>query len=80
MTNAEIEKRFKAAIDQYYNFPNEKYVRDNQLQFIGGLLQAALHILPFDDYYALKVYCWEQHGYDPGGVTTGQIRLDEIVG
>ena len=78
MTVNEIEKRFKASIDQWYQFPNKNYVKENQMHHIGGILQAALHILPLDNYYALKQYVYDAHGYDPGGVTTGQISFDDL--
>lgn len=51
MTVNEIEKRFKASIDQWYQYPNKNYVKENQMHHIGGILQAALHILPLDNYY-----------------------------
>lgn len=80
MNNAEIKERFQMTIDQYYAHPNVQYIRENQMHFIGGVLQAALHILPWNDYHSLKVYCWEHHNYDPGGVNTGQMSLDEWIG
>ena len=81
MTIAEIEKGFKNTIDQYYAAPwylDKDYREQHQQIYIGGILQAALHILPFENYYDLKVYCYNQHGYDPGGVTDGQMSLDEL--
>jgi len=86
MNNAEIKERFQMTIDQYYSHPNEQYIRENQMHFIGGVLQAALHILPWNDYHSLKVYCFEQHRYDPGGVSDcrwdldGQMNMDEWIG
>jgi len=80
MTIAEIEKRFRKTIDQYYAYPCEEYIKAHQTEYIGGVLHAALHILPFENYYSLKVYCYTQHGYDPGGVTDGQMSLDELEG
>ena len=79
MTEAEITKRFKKCIDQYYAFPDERYVREKQMHHVGGILQAALHILPWEKYYELKVYCFTQHGYDPGGVTDGQMTINELI-
>ena len=38
-----------------------------------------MHIIPWDDYYGLKTYIWEKHGYDPGGVTTGQMTIEELM-
>lgn len=75
MNVSEIEDRFKATIDQH--FSNGIYGRGDSvtLWFIGGVLQSALHILPLDNYYGLKRYCYEKHGYDPGGVRDGQISF-----
>jgi hypothetical protein len=47
VTNEEIKERIKATIDQYYAFVNADYVKKNQLHFIGGVLQTALHLLDF---------------------------------
>ena len=79
MNNNEIEQRFRATIDQFYTFPSQDYIKRAQLNFIGGVLQSALHILPLDRYLALKEYIYEKYGYDPGGVVTGQIRIEEIL-
>lgn len=79
MTTAEIESGIKATIDQYYSFPITGYIKENQLQFIGGVLQTALHLLPNDRYFALKQYIYDRYGYDPGGVTSGQVSLSDMV-
>ena len=78
MTEKQVIKGFLAAIDQWYHFPNSNYVRDNQLHHIGGILQAALHILSTDNYYELKQYVFDTYGYDPGGCSTGQISLEDM--
>lgn len=78
MTNGEIKDKIKATIDQFYHVPNDRYVKDAQLHFIGGVLQTALHLLPWDDYYSLKKYIFETHGYNPGGVADNQIGLDDM--
>ena len=82
MTNGQITDKFRRAIDQFFEFRkhNEKYVEESKVLFIGGMLQGALHVLPWEDYYSLKVYCYEQWKYDPGGVTTGQMNLQEYAG
>lgn len=79
MTINEIKTRFKKCIDQYYHYPNTQYIKDHQLDYIGGVLQAALHILPTDDYFDVKQYVFEQHGYDPGGCQTRQIELKDYI-
>lgn len=79
MTNAEIKSRIKMTIDQYYSFGNADFVRKNQLQFIGGVLQTALHLLNFGDYYEMKMYIFEQYGYDAGGCTDGQLEFVEVM-
>ena len=66
-------------IDQFYKFTNERYIQESQLHFIGGVLQVALHLLPFDDYNSIKFYIFEKYGYDPGGCTDGQVSLDELM-
>ena len=75
MNNSELMERFKATIDQFYAQTPKAYARETQLHFIGGVLQAALHILPNENYFDLKKYVYDQHGYDPGGVRTGQFSL-----
>ena len=50
-----------------------------ELWHIGGILQAALHILPNDNYFQLKKYVYDTYGYNPGGVAE-QITFDEIGG
>jgi hypothetical protein len=83
MTVAEIQKRFEATIDQYYSqlkYMKPGYRKETELEYIGGILQAALHILPWDNYYALKEYVYKVHGYNPGGVggISGQISISEL--
>ena len=75
MTKENVIKRFEACIDQFYAFPNKDHIKETQLDYIGGILQAALFILPNDDYFALKQYVYDKHGYDPGGCQTGQFSL-----
>ena len=75
MNKENIVKCFKDCIDQWYAFPDKDYIKENQLHHIGGILQAALFILPNDDYFALKQYVYDKHGYDPGGCQTGQFSL-----
>ena len=79
MTNQDIVNRFKKTIDQWYAQPNEQYNREHQLHHIGGILQAALHILPTDSYFALKQYVYDKHGYDPGGCRSGQISFMDLM-
>ena len=74
MTNAEIQRRFERVIDQYFHYPTQVDV----VPYIGGVLQAALFILPLDNYYELKEYTYKKHGYDPGGASTGQMSIDEL--
>ena len=79
MKNAEIEDRIKATIDQFYKIPSRQYIEDTQLDYIGGVLQVALHLLPTDRYFAVKQYIYDQYGYDPGGVKSGQISMDDLI-
>lgn len=80
MTHAEIEKGFQATIDQFYAQRGVcHYVPGEELYFIGGILQAALHIIPTNRYLALKQYIYDKHGYDPGGVAEGQIEVKDIL-
>ena len=71
MTNKEIQERIKKTIDQFYNLcfireHREKY-KDWELHYIGGVLQTALHLLPYNQYDELKFYIYDAYGYDPGG-------------
>lgn len=79
MTVAEIENGFRATVDQF--FASYPHIRDtdHELYHIGGVLQAALHILPTERYFALKNYIYETHGYDPGGCKTGQIGMEDMT-
>lgn len=82
MTYAEIELGFRKTVDQYYAYlpyMNDKYREESELFYIGGILQAALHILPLSKYELLKRYIYDRHGYDPGGVTTGQMTITEFM-
>lgn len=78
MSISEIKGRIKATIDQHYAFYNKEYVRDNQTQFIGGVLQTALHLLNVEDYNEIKQYIYTHYGYDPGGCSDGQIGFDDM--
>lgn len=78
MKISEIEERFKATIDQHFK-TNVSKDEEVTLWFIGGVLKAALHVLPLDNYYNLKNYCYEKHGYDPGGAEDGQITIEEYL-
>lgn len=79
MTNQYVEDRIKMTIDQFYAHPNKRYIEECQLDYIGGILQTALHLLPTDRYYAVKQYIYDKHGYDPGGVRTGQISMEDLL-
>lgn len=79
MTIPEIKNRIKATIDQYYKHPNREYTAHNQLHFIGGVLQTALHLLNFEDYNEIKQYIYTQYGYDPGGCSDGQIGMEDMI-
>lgn len=78
MTLSDIKNGIKATIDQFYSFQNHRYIEESQLHFIGGVLQTALHLLPFDEYNELKMYIYTKHGYDAGGCTDGQISFDDM--
>lgn len=78
MTVSEIKSRIRATIDQFYHFPNVDYVKKNQLQYVGGILQTALHLLDFDSYNEIKQYIYTQYGYDCGGCTDGQMSLNDL--
>ncbi len=82
MNNAEIKARFEESIDQYYKqlpYMRPKYREESELNYIGGILQAALHVLPNDMYFELKMYIYTNYGYDPGGCDIGQYSLNEIM-
>lgn len=78
MTVKEIQQQFEACVDQYYaelKYMDPNYRKESELHHIGGILQAALHVLPNKNYFDLKQYIYDTHGYDPGGVR--QISLEE---
>lgn len=79
MTQMEIKKRILATVDQFYNFQNRSYIEENQLHFIGGVLQTALHLVGYETYNDIKQYVFKTYGYDPGGCTDGQIRLNDMT-
>ena len=62
----------------FTHFPTENISKKTQLEFIGGVLQTALHLLNFTDYNEIKQYIYTQYGYDPGGCTDGQISIDDV--
>lgn len=78
MSNTEIVNRIKATIDQFYSYP-QKAIEKEELHFIGGVLQTALHLIPTKDYYEVKEYIYRTYGYDAGGCADGQIQIDEII-
>ena len=77
MTENYVVDRIKATIDQFYSFPNKAYKQERQQDFIGGVLQTALHLLPNEKYFEIKEYIYNKHGYDSGGVATKQISIEE---
>lgn len=61
ITYGYIEERVKKTIDQYYaqaKYCNRDYIKKTQIEYIGGILQTALHLLPTDRYYAVKDYVY----------------------
>lgn len=80
MTITEIERGFEKTIDQFYAQRGVcRYGDREELYFIGGILQAALHIIPTSRYFALKKYIYDKHGYDSGGVADGQLGFEDII-
>lgn len=81
MTISEIEIRFQKTIDQHFAEKARAVTWDktDEMNYIGGILQAALHILPTDRYLALKQYIYDKHGYDSGGCDTGQMTLEDMI-
>lgn len=43
-----------------------------------GMVHLAMYILDFDEYNEFKRYIYEAHGYDAGGVRSGQMTLEEM--
>lgn len=78
MTVKEIQQRFEKCIDQYYaqlKYMDPNYRKETEMLKIGGMLQAALHVLPNKNYFELNEYVYTKHGYDPGGVK--QMTMQE---
>lgn len=75
-----IAERIKKTIDQHFQesrwVSDKEYLKTSRLHFIGGVMQTALHLLPTDKYYEIARYCYEKHGYDPGGQANGQMTID----
>ena len=85
MKEAEVEQGFKDCIDQRFAFVPyvkkecKKEAERDTTFYIGGILHAALFILSPDQYQKLKQYCYDKHGYDPGGVETGQMSIEDLI-
>ena len=82
ITQKYIVERIKKTIDQYYSelkYMSPEYRKESELHYIGGILQTALHLLPTDEYYKVKDYVYEAHGYDPGGRGGAQADLQEYL-
>ena len=80
MKISEIENGFRKTIEQFFNLYNQPYYQgseEERLYFIAGVLKSALHIIPLDNYYALKDYIYKTYGYDPGGAADQQMTLEE---
>ena len=77
MTEQYVAGRIKAVIDQFYAFRNKKYIQETQLNFIGGVLQTALFLLPNESYFKVKQYIYDKYGYDPGGCADKQISIED---
>lgn len=80
MTTVEIEHRIKKTIDQFFKQDPRRDDKEVRMLFIGGILQTALHILPNNEYFDVKQYCYDRWGYDPGGVRDGQLSIFELEG
>lgn len=82
ITYAWIEQRIKKCIDQHFQdsqyIGNKERLNERRVPYIGGILQAALHLLPTDRYFECCKYCYYQHGYDPGGVADGGQKTLEM--
>ena len=79
-TFAWMEYKIKAVIDQYFResmYMDKQHADEWKTHYIGGVLQAALFLLPFDRYMACKMHCYEKYGYDPGGCSYGQLDINE---
>ena len=75
--------RCKKCVDQVYIDWNKAIISNSEKRQIEeyeawGIVHLALYILNFDEYNEFKRYIYEKYGYDPGGVSDGQISMDEI--
>jgi len=83
ITQQWISERIKKTIDQYfqeYKYMDREFVERTKDTVVGAVLQTALHLLPTDKYFALKQYCFDKYGYDPGGLgLSGQYTLEMLM-
>lgn len=83
MTHDEIETKIKKVIDQHFqesrHVSDSEWLKTQRLHYIGGVMQTALFLLPLEKYYELVHYCYETHGYDPGGARDGQMTFQMLM-
>jgi len=79
MTNWEIYSQLTRVVDQFYKQSTEKWIKESQLHYIGGVCQCALFLLDFDKYMRFKQYIYNTYGYDPGGCADEQLSVNEII-
>lgn len=80
MTNQMIYAKITAVIDQFYKQNSKEYIQKTQLDYIGGVLQTALFLLPNERYFELKNYIYTTYGYDPGGCAERQVVIQDLMG
>ena len=83
ITQEWIEERIKKVIDQNFqeerHFSDKEWLKTRRLHYIGGIMQTALFLLPFDRYYEIVEYCYETYGYDPGGAKDAQMTFRMLI-
>jgi hypothetical protein len=53
--------------------------RETEEYIAWGIVHLALYILPTEEYFEFKKYIYDKHGYDAGGVTDGQVSIEEFM-
>lgn len=79
-------EKCKACVDQTFiewdkcnKMPKDER-RSTAEHIVWGIVHLALYLLDFDEYNTFKRYIYEQHGYDAGGASDGQINIFDMTG
>lgn len=79
---SELYNRCCKCVDQIYIDWNKTTLSTTEKKTVEdymawGVVKLALYILNTDEYNAFKEYIYDKHGYDAGGVRSGQMSIEE---